>query len=477
MSSSPTANAALEARVYAAKGYVKATTKGGKSGSAYGVGELVDKRVGLTLDGGPLTLIRVYLFTCIKAHETNVVNLLNGCEESPDILNPENSSEFWHYEGCVDKWARDLPLRLHNIEEGHPWGSDSGSSRAKLRTARAADGRAFALFIFDFHVAGSDKSENATEFFGLIAPFYDCCPSMPFTESVLCSGLSSIDVDQATVAEDIANLETELRLIEPLFIQIGDRRVKLLQYPSSCKALQLPIQRLPQETLLEIFERTCPTDISSSTSPWILGHVCSSWQSISRSSSSLWTSIGIDGSEIPNVNFLSLYLSLSHDLPLNIRCTHHNALPTALTLVEEARLVGLFRRSNCNLTKLYLYIPYTVDTFLVPIFVQSRGLQYLDITIDIQVASDIFRSLSPEAGNVPNLKDLHIEEVPFRKAPIGLLQESAAFHAMILPRWRKFMGLERLRLSLCSYFVRENSSGKTLSFPLSVSPDFVIYSG
>ncbi|PBK81093.1 hypothetical protein ARMGADRAFT_1091643 [Armillaria gallica] len=65
--------------------------------------------------------------------------------------------------------------------------------------------------------------------------------------------------------------------------------------------------------------------------------------------------------------------------------------------MEEARLVDLFHRSDCNLISLTLSIPFAVDTFLIPILIQSRTLQYLDVKVDTQMAGGVFRSLSSEA--------------------------------------------------------------------------------
>ncbi len=437
---------------------------------------------------------------------------------------------------------------------------------------------------------------------------------------------------------DLTRLEDELDQIEPLFIKIRDKRNKLLQNIASHETFLAPIQRIPPETLLEIFKIASSPLIDGDTPlPWILGHVCSSWRSISRSFSTLWRRIRILGTECPNVDFLTFYLSLSRDQPVEIifenvtanamnafRCivayssrwstleisiksydlsefsslvsvpptqlkrlmitiedvhgdgptlprlgcsnpftssritsavfrylTHSqlpipleeldmfstctnasseilsilqqaqkltnlclqpvrhplgvtlptNAYPSithpflrelcftvllqheprhtcihnvfdyvslpalnsfsvvpsnpyvynsiALTPMEEARLVGLFHRSDCNLTSLTLSIPFAVDTFLIPILIQSLTLQYLDVKVDTQMAGGVFRSLSSEAEYAPNLRDLHIEEfVGYSGSTSGILGESAAFHAMILSRWKEPRVLENLSVDL-----------------------------
>ncbi len=75
----------------------------------------------------------------------------------------------------------------------------------------------------------------------------------PYTLSVNATDLlqrrfSSLDISQASILSDSANLEHELHDVEPLFVQIRDRREKLLMDLRGCKALLAPIRRLPRET-------------------------------------------------------------------------------------------------------------------------------------------------------------------------------------------------------------------------------------
>ncbi|SJL04113.1 uncharacterized protein ARMOST_07473 [Armillaria ostoyae] len=142
-------------------------------------------------------------------------------------------------------------------------------------------------------------------------------PSVDATE-LLQSGFSPLDVCQASIMDDISNLEQELQTIESLFIQIRDRREKLLKDLGSCKALLAPIRHLPRETLLQIFNLASSDIPDPLDAPWSLGQVCSTWRSISRSCPSLWTGIYISESNRDCTTFLKKYISLSRDLPIHL---------------------------------------------------------------------------------------------------------------------------------------------------------------
>ncbi|KAK0435739.1 hypothetical protein EV421DRAFT_2087044 [Armillaria borealis] len=148
--------------------------------------------------------------------------------------------------------------------------------------------------------------------FGAIRPY---TPSVDANE-LLRSGVSSLHIYHASLLNDVANLERELRDIEPLFMQIRDRRSKLLKDLSSCKAFLAPVHTLPPETLLHIF-KLASSDNDPLEAPWILGHVCSFWRSLSRSCPSLWTRIYI-AADYPSPEFLKEYISLSRDLPIDL---------------------------------------------------------------------------------------------------------------------------------------------------------------
>ncbi|SJL16969.1 uncharacterized protein ARMOST_20506 [Armillaria ostoyae] len=149
--------------------------------------------------------------------------------------------------------------------------------------------------------------------FGAIRPY---TPSVDANE-LLRSGVSSLHISHASLLNDVANLERELRDIEPLFMQIRDRRSKLLKDLSSCKAFLMPVHTLPPETLLHIF-KLASSNNDPLEAPWILGHVCSFWRSLSRSCPSLWTRIRFSDEYCSSSAFQEKYISLSQDLPVHL---------------------------------------------------------------------------------------------------------------------------------------------------------------
>ncbi|KAK0482740.1 hypothetical protein IW261DRAFT_1418266 [Armillaria novae-zelandiae] len=84
------------------------------------------------------------------------------------------------------------------------------------------------------------------------------------------------------------------------------------------------IRRLPLELLAEVFERTISTDhsrwiTSTRETPWILGHVSSTWRRLALSLPSLWSSISIDGYHKHTVQMLRVLLTRSGTAPLTLR--------------------------------------------------------------------------------------------------------------------------------------------------------------
>ncbi len=118
--------------------------------------------------------------------------------------------------------------------------------------------------------------------------------------------------------KDIDNLEQELGDIEPLLVQIRDRRKKLLKDLRGCKGLLAPIRCFSRETLLQIFELASSDIPDPGDAPWILGEVCSTWRRISRSCPSLWTRIHVPEYGRNNFTFLDTYISLSLSVHLPI---------------------------------------------------------------------------------------------------------------------------------------------------------------
>ncbi|PBK84967.1 hypothetical protein ARMGADRAFT_1087869 [Armillaria gallica] len=121
--------------------------------------------------------------------------------------------------------------------------------------------------------------------------FSAICPYNPLVSAIdlLRRRFSSLDVSQASMLKDMDNLEQELDVIEPLFVQIRDQREKVLKDLHGCNGLLAPIRCLPRETLLQIFGLASSDIPDPGGVPWILGEVCSTWWSISRFCPSLRT--------------------------------------------------------------------------------------------------------------------------------------------------------------------------------------------
>ncbi|PBK64930.1 hypothetical protein ARMSODRAFT_1022648 [Armillaria solidipes] len=136
---------------------------------------------------------------------------------------------------------------------------------------------------------------------------------------------------------DITHLEEELRQIELLFLKIRDRRERLLKDLNGCTSLLAPIRRLLRETLLQIFSVLASSDTPNLfDAPWVLGHVCSDWRTISRSCPTLWTNIYILPSLFYSSTFLEEYVSLCRDQPIQLELAlqvHAEYIPDPLSVL------------------------------------------------------------------------------------------------------------------------------------------------
>ncbi|KAK0435731.1 hypothetical protein EV421DRAFT_1739993 [Armillaria borealis] len=179
---------------------------------------------------------------------------------------------------------------------------------------------------YNFYLPGSPSKSHG--YLSATGTNMDTCPKCEFgalrlyTPSIdaiglLRSGVSSLHISRDSLLNDVAHLQEELRHIEPLYIQIRDRRNKLLKDLRDYKAFLAPIRTLPPETLLQIF-KLASFHNDPLHAPWILGHVCSLWQSLSRSCPSLWTRIRFSDEYYSSSVFQEKYISLSQDLPIHL---------------------------------------------------------------------------------------------------------------------------------------------------------------
>ncbi len=91
------------------------------------------------------------------------------------------------------------------------------------------------------------------------------------------------------------------------------------------KSIFAPVRRLPNDVLLYIFQTSidASVELDVKTIPWLLGYICHHWRALSRSSSSLWTTIFLESecsSYLPlgKHRLRQKLLSLSGSSPLRI---------------------------------------------------------------------------------------------------------------------------------------------------------------
>ncbi|KAK0457532.1 uncharacterized protein EV420DRAFT_1748673 [Desarmillaria tabescens] len=240
-------------------------------------------------------------------------------------------------------------------------------------------------------------------------------PSVDATE-LLRSGSSSFDVP--SILNDISHLEHELQNIEPLFIKFRDRYNNLVKNLGSCKALLAPIRSLPAEILLQIFSLASSHIPDPFEVPWILGHVCSTWRNISRSSPSLWANLHLTESSSKRLTFLKEYISLLDDAPVHLSLDErpekelkelihgiliHSELWSSLELkmsagwIEELLSYASFLAFNLKKFSINLTGPFEIN------LVEHRP-HVLDLL-----------SSSP-------IRELHLECIPYSHAPINITE-------------------------------------------------------
>ncbi|SJL14465.1 uncharacterized protein ARMOST_17922 [Armillaria ostoyae] len=166
----------------------------------------------------------------------------------------------------------------------------------------------------------------------------DSAPKFPTRTHVMCrnimallrTGQSSEDLDPkmlASVNEHIRRLESVIvaRYRYPYRQVVLSRphgRDFVAQDLENHKSIFAPVRRLPNDVLLYIFQISFDVvNLDVKASPWIFGYICHHWRALSRSSSSLWTTILLESerSSYPGKHRLCRkLLSLSGNLPLRI---------------------------------------------------------------------------------------------------------------------------------------------------------------
>ncbi|KAK0462022.1 uncharacterized protein EV420DRAFT_1477712 [Desarmillaria tabescens] len=151
----------------------------------------------------------------------------------------------------------------------------------------------------------------------------DFCPNCEFnairrfTPSVDVTKIERTTIDNVTrtsILNDIADIKRELRDIDALILKIRGQHNKVVKAPGGSKALLSPIRRLPRGTLLQIFDLASSHNPYPFNAPWVPGHVCSTWRSITRSFA--WTKFHLAGSCSDHFTFFGEYNFLSHHPPV-----------------------------------------------------------------------------------------------------------------------------------------------------------------
>ncbi|KAJ7762497.1 hypothetical protein B0H16DRAFT_1529026 [Mycena metata] len=95
----------------------------------------------------------------------------------------------------------------------------------------------------------------------------------------------------------VKGLDEEIAALQEKIVTLSEERDTLVAYVDAHRALASPLRRLPLDIIQEIFMACLPTHrncvMSAQEAPILLGRICSSWRTISRSSARLWSSLHI----------------------------------------------------------------------------------------------------------------------------------------------------------------------------------------
>ncbi|KAE9399362.1 hypothetical protein BT96DRAFT_820689, partial [Gymnopus androsaceus JB14] len=158
----------------------------------------------------------------------------------------------------------------------------------------------------------------------------------------------------ADVDKDIEDCDAEVDRLQSQIIFIRNQRKRLEEYKTCLRFLRSPIRKIPNETLLRIFDFACDmNEITSkklSAMPTLsISDVCSRWRNLTQSNPILWSRIHIEIQTTPpshsRLPLLNLYLKCSRNSPLTFEITG----PTDerdLTLYDLALCAAVATHSN-----------------------------------------------------------------------------------------------------------------------------------
>ncbi|KAE9386341.1 hypothetical protein BT96DRAFT_1026274 [Gymnopus androsaceus JB14] len=129
----------------------------------------------------------------------------------------------------------------------------------------------------------------------------------------------------ADVDKDLEDCEAEVGRLQSRIIALHNQHRLLEQYRTYLRSFRSPIRRLPNETVLRIFEYACGMNELTSKKlgdmpTLVISSVCSRWRSLVKTRPALWSFIRINMQLIPPNEFLilGLYLESSRQSPLCI---------------------------------------------------------------------------------------------------------------------------------------------------------------
>ncbi|KAJ7062340.1 hypothetical protein C8F01DRAFT_1252163 [Mycena amicta] len=95
----------------------------------------------------------------------------------------------------------------------------------------------------------------------------------------------------------LRQLESRIAQLQKAMDELVEERRRVAEYVDAHRALLSAVRRMPFDVLAEIFCACLPTerdcDMSASEAPVLLGRICSSWRTTSRSIPRLWASLQI----------------------------------------------------------------------------------------------------------------------------------------------------------------------------------------
>ncbi|KAK0472253.1 hypothetical protein IW261DRAFT_1611672 [Armillaria novae-zelandiae] len=174
--------------------------------------------------------------------------------------------------------------------------------------------------------------------------------------------------------------QVDINRLETALSRLRIKQDLTLQDLDSHKSVFSPIRRLPEDIILRIFIGLdyCRVSTDLKQSPWLFGHVCHHWRVLTRSSPSLWASLCVNLASPPPHNLLTIFLSLSKNVPLDI--------------ILDAREIGDEGKE-------------VLHNSIIPL---SR--RWFDLTL--LVTNDTVFKFLPITDRLPILKFLHITVFP-----------------------------------------------------------------